>query len=591
MKKGTKILIIVLISILVLTIAGFTILYFTTGLFKTNKQMFSKYISQANIDSIISVEDTAIFGKRLLKEANSSTGKVTLLLKGADEEELSINEQFIFDTKLDLANKKAQAKIDIAQDGEGKLTINYLNNDDLYGIQFQDLIKQYIVIDNNNLKELAEKIGIEDTSDIPDKIELLKDIDEEDEENTEESEQLNVKVKDISRRYLQLILDQIPEENFSKIKKEEITVKNKAIRAGGYRVTLNQKELIDIIIEVLNEAKQDKELLALINSYSKEEISEEEYREKIQTLANKIDRSDSTDDNYSLSISVYKQGSKLVKVYAKLGIGEDNNGAYIDFSLDNNKIINVNYVLNYEYNSFDNYLAPTVTTKNSEFNFSIEKDNSNGQEEGYRIYLSEKNDNQINSELELTFSRFGKYTSQKVKIDITLNASFMNKDITIIINDNTVFSSDEEIGKFKEGEYAIINNFSNEEIANLVLNLKNMIFEEIDASKSLIGSFLESNSKLFMTAEKSIAEKKKDMVKEAIALTKAEIIADYYGGNLTEITEEQITEKIATYLADYDISGNIELKDIGGMHQYIISVEGIELDEDSNKLDLSILDE
>ena len=585
MKKGTKILIIVMILILIFTIAVFAIMYFGTGLFKTNKQMFSKYISQTDINSIIKLEDTAIFEQRLLKDASSNNGKISLVLKNTDEDQTEINEEFIYDAKLDLSNKKAQAKIDILQNGEGKLTLNYLNKEDLYGLQFQDLIIQYIVLDNNNLKELAGKIGIEDTSNIPDKIELLK-------ENKEiDVEELKNQFKNISNKYLQLIIDQVPEESFSKIKKEEITVDNKTIRAGGYKLTLNQKELIDILIEVLNEAKQDEELLSLINKYSKEEMSQEEYREMIQAYANKIDRLDNNDNNYSLSISAYKQGSKLVKVYAKLVIGEDNNGAYVDFSIDNNKIIKINYILNYEYSNYDNYLAPTVATKNREFNFSIEKDTSKGQEEGYKIKLSRKDDNQENSNLELTFSRFGKYTSQNIKIDISLNANINDISINFILNDNTKFALDEEIGEFEEGNYAIINKFSEEEIANLIINLKNMIFEEIDASKSLIGRFLEQNDQLFMTAEKSLAEKRKQAVQEAMATVKAEIIAEYYGGELTEVNEEQIANRITDDLKKSEIFEKVTVKKVEGINQYVVTVEGIELDEEMNKIDLSILDE
>lgn len=583
MKKNIKIIIIVLISMLVLTIAAFAVIYFETGLFKTNKQMFNKYISQTDINSVINLEDTTVFAQRILNDAHSSNGKLAIVVKDLsdDEEEIMIDEEIDYQTKIDLQNKKAEGKFDISQDGEQKLTINYLNNDDLYGFQFEDMIKQFIVIDNNSIKDLTQKLGI-DNEKTPDKVDAIE---KNQEKNFVDSKD---KLKEISKKYIDIIIDQIPEENYTKIKKENIIVGNKEIKASGYRLTLNQKEIIDIIIELLNAAKQDGDLFNVINDNLDDKITVEEYKEQIQKIANEIDRSDAKDqDKYMLTISVYKQGKKLAKINARLQIGESNNGAYIDFILDDNKKIQIDYVLNYEYSNYDNFLAPTLATENSEFSLAIEKDTSKGQEEGYKVVFSKKEKGEEELNIEFTFSRFGKYTSQNVKIDMYLNVKSDIESINVSLNDNTKFSIDEEIGEFEEGNYLVVNNLSEEQLSNLVINLGDMVSEKIDTDRSFFSIVLGLDSSLFKNAKKSVSETKKEQVKEAITLAKAEIIAEYYGGTLAEVNEGQITNKIKSYLSDE--FGKVTVTKIEGEYQYVVSVEGVELDSNTNKIDLSVL--
>ena len=51
------------------------------------------------------------------------------------------------------------------------IPISYRQSSQLYGLQSKYIGSKYIAVENNNLKDLAEKLGI-DSSEIPDKIEL-----------------------------------------------------------------------------------------------------------------------------------------------------------------------------------------------------------------------------------------------------------------------------------------------------------------------------------------------------------------------------------------------------------------------------------
>lgn len=143
--KKMRILIITLIVILVLGCATFAALYFATDIFKSNKEIFCKYIAQMKLAEL--GDDN-----RLKNETNSSKGIFSFRLEAEGE---TIDEGFEYSSESDPANKLGSSKIIIKQDGENKLTVDYLRNEDLYGLRFEDIINQYIVVENNNLKEFA----------------------------------------------------------------------------------------------------------------------------------------------------------------------------------------------------------------------------------------------------------------------------------------------------------------------------------------------------------------------------------------------------------------------------------------------------
>ena len=92
----------------------------------------------------------------------------------------------------------------------------------------------------------------------------------------------------------------------------------------------------------------------------------------------------------------------------------------------------------------------------------------------------------------------------------------------------------------------------------------------------------------FEKAETTLQQTKEAMIYEAKALAKADILADYYSQYITvdEITKELVKEKIETYL---DESYSIEVIKTEGKLEFIISADGIELDEERSKLDLTTL--
>ena len=78
--KNKKVLIISIITLLVVICATvLTILYFTTDLFKTEQQLFYKYLAQTEIMDLNFIKQLNIANEKLTKNSNSSSANLNLL--------------------------------------------------------------------------------------------------------------------------------------------------------------------------------------------------------------------------------------------------------------------------------------------------------------------------------------------------------------------------------------------------------------------------------------------------------------------------------------------------------------------------------
>lgn len=80
------------------------------------------------------------------------------------------------------------------------MEVEYIKNDNNYGIRFSDLFKQYLLVENNNLKDLFRKIGYseQELENVPDSIEI-NDITLSDIKFTEDE------IKQLSEKYSEII--------------------------------------------------------------------------------------------------------------------------------------------------------------------------------------------------------------------------------------------------------------------------------------------------------------------------------------------------------------------------------------------------
>ena len=257
-KKGLLIAIIIILVLLVLAGGTFAYLYFGTDLLKTDKQLFAKYLMQ------LGDEEKGLFPKALddflvKKETTTyqNNGELSSNYSLTDTNDTSMNEvinimnnsKIQFQGSVDNANSKREENITLSYPDSVSLPFKYKSEGDIYAIQADILSPSYIGIENNNLKELAQKFGTTDVSQIPDKIELnsIDSLNFTDEE-----------LKHIRENYIMPIYNNLADEKFTTTENAEGT--------KTHILTLTYTEALNIYIQTLETLKNDTMMLNKIIS-------------------------------------------------------------------------------------------------------------------------------------------------------------------------------------------------------------------------------------------------------------------------------------------------------------------------------------
>lgn len=250
-KKGLKIAIIIS-AVIIIVIAIILSLMFFTDIFKSNKEIFIKDLTQ-----FLGKEETD--NNKLISYFNK---KQTTPSKNKGEINTDNAPVIAFEGQNDPTKKTVEQNIEIQYSDDVTFPITYKSNDDIYGIQTEYVSSKYIAIENNNLKEFARKLGI-NTSNIPNKIELQK---ENQKQPLTEEEKSQLKEK-----YMP-ILDKISEDKITKAKNNE---------RSTYTLTLTAQEVQDILKELFETLKNDDILLNQISTNQNMQTQIKEYLEQM----------------------------------------------------------------------------------------------------------------------------------------------------------------------------------------------------------------------------------------------------------------------------------------------------------------------
>ena len=312
MMKAIKITIIIL-TILILGISGtFAYLYLGTDMLKTDKQMFLKYFaeSQNMIYNHLKDEDLEAYKKKLKNTPYEKSGKISVIYDTENSEktkemQLLENSNITITGKVDKANKINLQNIKINYPQSQSTDIDLLIQDDTYGFRINSILKDYIVIENNNLKEWAKILGVkeEQVNLIPNKIDsaFLDSIISEDEANQ------------LIKKYTNIVINSLNDDMFSKNKQENITI---------YSLKINETQLKSIAKEILNVVKDDEDIWQILrkifinySNYSEEELNEkieETKKELEESIKSYTDENETEDDVYGNTLT---DNSKEDKIY------------------------------------------------------------------------------------------------------------------------------------------------------------------------------------------------------------------------------------------------------------------------------------
>lgn len=296
-NNGKKVVIIIILLIIV-AILVFVGLYFTTDLLKSEKQLFFKYAMQLGEED---TNNTLVqYLEKKEKEPYKNEGNIkcniTLPEESLKEQvEQANNITISFKGNVYNSQQKREQEITLNYNENVNFPIIFKQSGDYFGIQTEYIgSSKYIAIENNNLPELCKKLGMTDTSNIPNKMDFEKS---DTIKFTDEEKEI------LKQRYKELLEEQLTDKMFSKAQNAESTI---------YVLELTPDDTKNIIKQLLEKLKTDEIILPKINEVVEQELTSEDFDEIIESI-------DELEIEENIKIQVYVKNKKCNKILFEIG--------------------------------------------------------------------------------------------------------------------------------------------------------------------------------------------------------------------------------------------------------------------------------
>lgn len=319
MKKKLKI--IIPIVVLVVLIAVGVALYFFTDLFKSPKKLFYKYVGKTfqtekeyNYDTFL--ENLDFYYNKACKTNAEISVDGKLENSGVSDIGELKDLKLSMVTQVSPKQEESYSKIGLDYKNDNLTSIEYLNSNNNYGLKCSDIYKDYFYIENNNLKDLAKKLG-SDSDNIPDSISKI---------NVYDLLYISKDTrKSIYNKYYKIIDSELDKDNFSSEKGVEIKVNDKKVKADSYTLTLTAKDLSRILTKAFKTLKDDDETLDLFlekykmiaGDIESADISKDDLKSLLEDSIDSLEDLDSASGK--IKITVYESKGKTVKLTIKSG--------------------------------------------------------------------------------------------------------------------------------------------------------------------------------------------------------------------------------------------------------------------------------
>lgn len=335
-KKIIVILIIVLAVIILIT--GGLLVYFTTDIFRGNKELFFKYITQiGQTDNGFIENNIKTYYEK--KKTNSYTNEGSFTVTAQDPSVTNLDNlntfNISFSGQIDNTNSKTQENISINYSDSVTFPIIYRKIGNQVGLQTDYVGSKFINVETDKINNLQgdETESIQGINNMVTDVEQIKNI-------SISQEELNPYMN---------IFQNISEDKFSNVNDSNGT---------GYVLTLNGDELKDLLVQILEGLKNDQATLDKLNGYIKQirnsaNITTNNIDELIQNIKNSNELS-----NENFSVIVYKKSGKTSKIVLSLNEVKidvqktvNNNNVQYDISIDlnyNNENLKITGKVNYD---------------------------------------------------------------------------------------------------------------------------------------------------------------------------------------------------------------------------------------------------
>lgn len=304
-KKNTKILLILIIIIVIIILAGVGILVFATDIFKSDKEMFFKYMADIGdpkkgfIDEELKqyfekknntpYNDEGEFSINILCDPNTLSEN---LQKNVDS---TNNFNISFSGQVDTANSKAAQNISLNYSNDVKFPINYKQIENKIGLQTKYVGSKFVAIETEKLNKFSEDLDdVESYGEMVDKLQKM--------EKVELTEDEKSHIKDT---YITVINQQLEKDKFSKVKESDMS---------GYKLSLTGTDLQNVLVKLLETLKNDQTTVDKLNEYLKiqknsAKITASQIDDAIKSIK---DDTDFSDKNFE--ITVYQKNRDVFKL-------------------------------------------------------------------------------------------------------------------------------------------------------------------------------------------------------------------------------------------------------------------------------------
>lgn len=298
-KKNTKILLILIIIIVIIILAGVGILVFATDIFKSDKEMFFKYMADIG-DSKKGFIDDGL--KQYFEKKNNTPyndeGEFSVNISSDNEQkkfENVNNFNISFSGQVDTANSKAAQNISLNYSNDVKFPINYKQIENKIGLQTKYVGSKFVAIETEKLNKLSE--DLDDVESYGEKVDKLQKMGK-----VELTEDEKSHIKDT---YITVINQQLEKDKFSKVKESDMS---------GYKLSLTGTDLQNVLVKLLETLKNDQTTVDKLNEYLKiqknsAKITASQIDDAIKSIK---DDTDFSDKNFE--IAVYQKNRDVCKL-------------------------------------------------------------------------------------------------------------------------------------------------------------------------------------------------------------------------------------------------------------------------------------
>ena len=385
---------------------------------------------------------------------------------------------------------------------EEYLESEIIKENEIYGVRFSDVVKQFVGIKNDeNLENVAKDIGIDSIY-----LESIIDIIDGTREASDEviSQKDRTEIKD---QYSKIITDAVIQGNFSKQKNAVITYNNASTKTYAYTVTLTSQQVEDMIVKILNNAKQDTSILDKFSGY----FDEDNFKNQIDDL---IDKITNELEIPSAKITVYENNKKTIRTVIEFGV---------------NKVIVENSEKDGE-NISDLKFSITLNDTMYEFETKISKKDTDNDE---KIEIDVQNLDE-NNNYNISFLT----NMQKSEDNITLSSTVTyKKDIlnikVSVDNDVNIGKSFEKKQALLERNHIVLNDMQAERRKKIIDELKEKVPEKAEVRTELLLEALGIKIK-----EENKEQENPDYVMPQVEINKFNSKFEFYTGD--EVTSSNV---------------------------------------------------